>query len=124
MNKCVPLQVKFNAVGFVKFSLVSLALSLSFGAYQEANAQSAPKGEVEVISVPPQEAYFIEKPQATSPVNNSDSHNRKTFGDTTNLARVSNSKHKVQGVGNIVNSVPTSRNSSNHTKSHTNVSKP
>ncbi len=124
MNKCVPIQVKFNAVGFVKFTLVSLALSLSFGAYTQANAQSVPKGEVEVISIPPQEAYFIEKPQATSPVNNSDSHNRKTFGDTTTLARVSNTRQKVHGVTNIGNSVPSSRNSSNYTKSHTNVSKP
>jgi hypothetical protein len=124
MNKFVPIQVKFNAVGFVKFSLVSLALSLSFGAYTQANAQSVPKGEVEVISVPPQEAYFIEKPQETSPVNNSDSPNGKTFADTTTLARVSNSTQKIQGVGNIVNSVPTSRNSSSHTKSYTNVSKP
>ncbi|BAY47202.1 hypothetical protein SAMD00079811_48190 [Scytonema sp. HK-05] len=124
MNKCVPLQVKFNALSFVKFSLVSLALSLSFGAYTQANAQSVPKGEVEVISVPPQEAYFIEKPQETSPVNNSDSHNGKTFGDTTTLARVSNSTQKIQGLGNIVNSVPSSRNSSSHSKSYTNVSKP
>lgn len=124
MNKCVPIQVKFNAVGFVKFSLVSLALSLSFGAYTQANAQSVPNGEVEVISIPPQEAYFIEKPQATSPVNNSDSHNRKTLGDTTTLAGVSNSRQKVEGVRNIVNSVSTSRNSSSYTNSYTNVSKP
>lgn len=116
MNKFVPLQVKFNALGFVKFSLVSLALSLSFGAYTQVNAQSVPKGELEVISVPPQEAYFIQKTQATSPVNNSDSHNGKTFGDSTTLARVSNSREKVQGTKNSVNSVPRSRNSSNHTK--------
>lgn len=124
MNNFLPIQVKFNTLGFVKFSLVSLALSLSLGAYTQANAQSVPKEEVEVISVPPQEAYFIEKTETTSPVNNSDSHNGKTLGDSRTLARVSNSRQKVQGVRNIVNSVPSSRNSSSHTKSYTNLSKP
>jgi hypothetical protein len=124
MNYFLPIQVKFNALGFVKFGLVSLALSLSLGAYTQANAQSVPNEEVEVISVPPQEAYFIEKTQATSPVNNSAPQNRKTLGDSTTLAGVSNGRQKSQGFGNIVNSVPSTLNSSSHTKLSTNVSKP
>ncbi|MGH7998095.1 MAG: hypothetical protein ACREPR_01330 [Brasilonema sp.] len=105
MNKFLPIQFKFNTRSLLKFGLLSLALLLSLGAYTQANAQSVPKEKVEVISVPPQEAYFIEKTQTTSPNNKPASNDGKTSGNNTTLPRVSNNSENLQGFARTTNSV-------------------
>jgi len=64
MNKSLPTQFKFNTPGFLKLILTTLFVSLLLGGYTRANAEEAQ--QVEVMSVPPQEAFFIkEKTQTT-----------------------------------------------------------
>ncbi|MBW4634509.1 MAG: hypothetical protein KME30_22145 [Iphinoe sp. HA4291-MV1] len=105
MNKFLPIQFKFNTRDLLKLGLLSLALSLSLGAYTQANAQSVSKEEVKVISVPPQEAYYIEKTQATSVGNNSGSQDRKTLDNGTQLPRVSKRSENLQGFAKTTNFV-------------------
>jgi hypothetical protein len=58
MKKFLPIQLRFKA--HILLSLITLALlPLFFGAYTQANAQSVTE-EVEILSIPPQEAYYIE----------------------------------------------------------------
>ena len=77
MNRSLPTQLKFNTPGFLKLILTTLFVSLLLGGYTRANAEEAQR--VEVMSVPPQEAFFIkEKTQTTQttlpPASNSQEH--------------------------------------------------
>ncbi|GAA6618857.1 hypothetical protein [Scytonema sp. NUACC26] len=79
MNKFLQIQLKLNTFNFLKLSLLTLAILLSFGAYNRANAES--ESEVEVISVPPQEAYYIEdKNRSSLSSDRSKLENEKTSG--------------------------------------------
>ncbi|GAA6620137.1 hypothetical protein [Scytonema sp. NUACC26] len=58
MNKFLPIQLRFKT--YILLSLITLTLlPLFLGAYTQAKAQSTTE-EVEVLSIPPQEAYYIE----------------------------------------------------------------
>ncbi|KAF3884173.1 MULTISPECIES: hypothetical protein [Nostocales] len=59
MNKYIQIQLKLNTFNFLKLSLIALAVLFSFGTYTRANAES--ESGVEVISIPPQEAYYTEE---------------------------------------------------------------
>ncbi len=104
MNEFLPIQFKFNISGFLKLSLLTPFMSLLLGGYTQANAQSAPKGEV--ISIPPQEAYFIQKrTHATSGSYDSGSQHRNTSGNRTALPRVTNNWKNDQNLAKKANSV-------------------
>ncbi|GAB1541371.1 hypothetical protein NUACC21_40420 [Scytonema sp. NUACC21] len=108
MNKFIQIQLKLNSFGFLKLTLITLAMLLSFGAYTRANAESAT--EMEVLSVPAQEAFFIEdKTQGTF---NDDSklQNKKTPGNS-NLS-VPDTWENTQESENIANFVPGSLDNS------------
>ncbi len=80
MNKFLQIQLKLNTFNFLKLSLITLAMLLSFGAYTRANAES--ESVVEVISVPPQEAYYTEdKTQSSSSGDRSNLENENTSGN-------------------------------------------
>jgi hypothetical protein len=103
MNTFMPIHLKFNPYSFLKLSLITLTLLLLVGGYTRANAESAPK--VEVISVPPQEAFYIEKKKpATSNSNNSSSVDEKISGtsaaSTTLPPRLSDTWKKEQNFRN------------------------
>jgi hypothetical protein len=58
MNKILPIQLRFKT--HILLSLITLALlPLLLGVSTQANAESVTE-EVEVLSIPPQEAYYIE----------------------------------------------------------------
>ncbi|KYC36445.1 hypothetical protein WA1_42840 [Scytonema hofmannii PCC 7110] len=81
MNKLLQIQLKLNTFGFLKFSLITLAILLSFGAYSRANAESE-SAEVEVISVPSQEAYYIDDKTQNNPSGDrSNLKNKNTSGN-------------------------------------------
>lgn len=103
MNKFIQIQLKLNSFGFLKLTLITLAMLLSFGAYTRANAESAT--EMEVITVPPQEAFFIEdKTQGTSSNDDSKLQNKKTPGNS-NLS-VPDTWENTQDSANVANFVP------------------
>ncbi|MEC4816198.1 MAG: hypothetical protein SAK29_23460 [Scytonema sp. PMC 1069.18] len=58
MNQFLPAQFQLNNRSFIKIGVTSLALSLSVGAGNSAYAQPVP--QIEVLSVPPQEAFLME----------------------------------------------------------------
>ncbi|ARV57797.1 hypothetical protein BZZ01_03365 [Nostocales cyanobacterium HT-58-2] len=124
MDKFLLIQFKFDTRSLLKFGLLTLAVSFSLGAYTQANAQSAPQQEVEVISVPPQEAYYVEKTQAASPSNNTTSQNGKTLGHSTAWPRISNRSENLHSSKKTANSLTNPLNSSSNTKSYTKVLKP
>lgn len=105
MNNFQPIQFKFNTHSLLKFGLLSLALLLPLGTYTQANANPVPKEQVEVISVPPQEAYFVEKKQATSPSSQTGSQDGNTSGNGTKLPGVSNTSENLQGFARTTTSV-------------------
>lgn len=98
MNNSQAIQFKFNTRSLLKCGLLSLALLLPLGTYTQANANPIPKEQVEVISVPPQEAYFVEKKQPTSSSSQTDSQDGNTSGNGTKLPGVSNSSENLQGL--------------------------
>ncbi|GAB1545166.1 hypothetical protein NUACC21_78420 [Scytonema sp. NUACC21] len=58
MKDFLPIQLRFQA--HILLILITLTLlPLFLGAFTQVNAQSVTE-EVEVLSIPPQEAYFIE----------------------------------------------------------------
>ncbi|KAB8332426.1 hypothetical protein SD80_017630 [Scytonema tolypothrichoides VB-61278] len=105
MNNFLAIQFKFNTHSLLKFGLLSLALLLPLGTYTQANANPVPNEQVEVISVPPQEAYFIEKKQATSSGSQTGSQDGKTSGNGTTLPHVPNSSENLQGLARTTTSV-------------------
>lgn len=94
MKTFSPNHLKLNTNRFLKLSLTTVALSMVLGSYTRANAEPAAK--VEVISIPSQEAYYIEKkaPQ-TSSGHNSSSVDEKIVGTHTPTVRVSGSWQKT-----------------------------
>ena len=103
MNKFLPIQFKFNISGLLKLSLLTLFISPLLGVYTQANAEPAPKDEV--ISVPPQEAFFIQKrTRARSGGYDSDSQHRNTSGNRNTLPRVSNNWKNEQNLAKKANS--------------------
>lgn len=83
MNNSLPTQPKFNTPGFLKLTLTTLFLSLLLGGYTRANAGEAQ--QVEVMSVPPQEAFFIkEKTQTTLPPASNSQQNGHSLSPTRN----------------------------------------
>src|SRR5579859_5979767 len=103
MQKFLPTQFKFNTTGFLKLSLLTLFVSLLLGGYGQANAESAPKDEV--ISIPPQEAYFIqEKTHTTSGSYDSRSQHSNTLGNSAALPSVSNNWKNEQNLAKKANS--------------------
>jgi len=108
MKKFLPIQFKFNTSGFLKLSLLTLFVSLLLGGYSQANAQSAPKDEV--ISVPPQEAFFIqEKTHTTSGGDDSRSQHSNTLGNSAALPHMSNNWKNDQNLVKKANSGTQSR---------------
>jgi hypothetical protein len=94
-------QTKFNTCNLVKLGLISLALSLSLGTNTQARA-----GEVEVLSVPPQEAFFIEEKTATTPgKDNTASQGLTTSTDEITLPSKPHKEENLQSIGNTTNSV-------------------
>lgn len=99
MSQFQPQQSKFNTRSFVKLGLISLALSLSLGTSTRASAE-----QVEIISVPPQEAFFVEdKTAATSGKDDSGSKVRETLTDETMLPGMRDNLENWQH-GNTANS--------------------
>lgn len=92
MNTFLPFHVKFDSRKLLRLSLITLTLSLVVGGYSQANAEPA---KVEVISVPPQEAFYVEKKTPATPSSyNSDSVEGKISETSTTLPRVSNTSKK------------------------------
>ncbi len=89
MNTLMPIHSKFNLYSCVKLSLITLVLSLLTGGYTRANAESAPK--VEVISVPPQEAFYVEQ---KTPVASSG------YKSSSVDSKISNTRTALPGVAN------------------------
>jgi hypothetical protein len=90
MNKFLPIQFQLNGRSFLKLGLISLALSLSVGTSAQVQAQSVP--ELEVLSVPPQEAFLIEdKSSVTSPKQDSKSEDEDTSYERSKFAYLSDS---------------------------------
>ncbi|MUG93702.1 hypothetical protein F7734_15250 [Scytonema sp. UIC 10036] len=105
MNKFLRIQLKLNTFNFLKLSLITLAILLSFGTHTRANAES--ESEVEVISIPPQEAYYTEdKNHRSSSSDRSQLENENTSGN--NNMYVPDSVEDSQNA-NIVNSSPSTR---------------
>lgn len=97
MNKYLPIQFKSNIYSLIKLSLLTIFVSLLLGSHARANAESTQKDEV--LSIPPQDAYFVEdKTQAT--------HERNNLGNNTTLPLVSNSMKKKLPVAPAPSSVP------------------
>jgi hypothetical protein len=91
-----------NLSNFVKVGVTSLALTLSLLTYTRAYGQ-----EVEVLSVPPQEAFLIEdKTATTSGKDNAASQGVTTSTDEKTLPQLHKEKN-LQSFGNTANSVPT-----------------
>ncbi|GAA6616257.1 hypothetical protein [Scytonema sp. NUACC26] len=108
MKNLLAQQTKFTTRSFVKLGLISLALSLSLGTYTQARAD-----EVEVLSVPSQEAFFIEEKTATTPgQDNTASQGVITSTDETTLPSQPY-KEELQSFGNTSNSVPVVPQASN-----------
>jgi hypothetical protein len=79
MNQFLQFPLKISAFNFLKLSSIVLAILLSYGVYSRANAES--KSEVEVLSVPPQEAYYVEdKNQSNSSSDRSNLQNEQNSG--------------------------------------------
>jgi hypothetical protein len=99
----LPIQQKSNSYGLVKWSSVALALLLSMGTLTRVNAQAVP--EAEVISIPPQEAFFIEdKTQNPPSVDNSDLENKNTVDESERKQVVSHTLERRQNLANVNNS--------------------
>ncbi|KAF3887376.1 MULTISPECIES: hypothetical protein [Nostocales] len=109
MKNLLTQQPKFNTRNVVKLGLISLALSLSLGTYTRAYAE-----EVEVLSIPPQEAFFIEDKTATTSGNDeAPSQGVTTSTDETTLPDMPHNTEHLQSSGNTANAVPaTSQTSS------------
>ncbi|GAB1541365.1 hypothetical protein NUACC21_40360 [Scytonema sp. NUACC21] len=107
MSQFLPQQSKFSTRSFVKLGLISLALSLSLGTHSRAHAE-----QVEIISVPPQEAFFVEdKTAATSDKDDSGSKAGETLTDETMLPGMRDNLETWQH-GNTANSSSGTSNSS------------
>ncbi|MBP5972444.1 hypothetical protein HW132_06785 [Brasilonema sp. CT11] len=105
MNDFLAIQFKFNTRSLLKFGLLSLALLLPVGTYTQANANSVPKEKVEVISIPREEAYFIEKKQPTSSGSQTDSQDGNNSGNGTTLPNVPKRQENLQGLVGTTNPV-------------------
>ncbi|MUG95235.1 hypothetical protein F7734_23885 [Scytonema sp. UIC 10036] len=102
MKNLLAQQTKFNTRNIVKLGLISLALSLSLGTNTQARA-----GEVEVLSIPPQEAFFIEEKTATTSGNdNTASQGVTKSTDETTLPGKPYDEENLQSFGNTANSSP------------------
>ncbi|MBO3459267.1 hypothetical protein G7B40_007115 [Aetokthonos hydrillicola Thurmond2011] len=84
-------QFKFNTSSVLKLTLVTLALSLLVGGYAKANAEPAQKDEV--LSVPPQEAFYIQ--EKTQPV--SQTSDKNTLTNRAVITRASNNLKNGNG---------------------------
>ncbi|MBW4625015.1 MAG: hypothetical protein KME49_05765 [Brasilonema octagenarum HA4186-MV1] len=104
MNDFLAIQFKFNTRSLLKFGLLSLALLLPVGTYTQANANSVPKEKVEVISIPREEAYFIEKKQPTSSGSQTDSQDGNNSGNGT-TPHVPKRQENLQGLAGTTNPV-------------------
>jgi hypothetical protein len=95
MNKSMQIKFKLNTYSLLKLSFITLALSLLLGGYTRANAQSAPKDEV--LSIPPQEAFFIKEKTQTP----SQSPDKNTLINSTVLTRASNNLKNGQNLAPV-----------------------
>ncbi|MEC4818023.1 MAG: hypothetical protein SAK29_32850 [Scytonema sp. PMC 1069.18] len=117
MIKVLPIQQKSNSYSFVKWSSVAVALLLSMGTLTRVNAQAVP--EAEVISIPPQEAFFIEdKTQNAPSSDNSDMEDEKTVDESDRKQVVSTRLERGRNLADVNNSTksttPYSLNSLNN----------
>lgn len=100
MNQFLQFPLKISAVNFLKLTSIAIAILLSYGVCSRANAES--KSEIEVISVPQQEAYYIEDKNQSTP-DRSNLQNESNSGKS-NL-RVPDSMERG-GNANTANSAP------------------
>lgn len=99
MSRSMQNQLKFKTSSLLKVSFVTLTLTMLLGGYARANAESTQKDEV--LSIPPQEAFYIQ--DKTQPA--SQASDKNTLTSRAVLTRASNNLKNGQNLAPVKNCV-------------------